>query len=310
MSDVVISEFINESALERLRSEFDVHYDETLVDRRDELVERAASARALIVRNRTRVDDSLLSACPGLRAIGRLGVGLDNIDMDACRTRGVPVFPATGANVVSVAEYVITGALLMLRGAYHASDEVLAGRWSRQRYTGREIADKTIGIVGFGAIGRAVADRAGALGMIVLACDAYVPNDDPAWQRHGAERRELDRLLAGSDVVTLHVPLTRETRHLVDARAIAAMKPGAVLINSARGGVVDEHALAAALREGRLGGAMLDVFETEPLPADSHLANVPRLHLTPHIAGLTVEANERVGGMVAARVAEVLRGTS
>lgn len=310
MSDIVITEFINESALESLRREFDVHYDETLVDRRDELVERAAAARALVVRNRTRVDAALLAACPALLAVGRLGVGLDNIDMEACRARGVTVFPATGANVISVAEYVVTGALLMLRGAYHASEEVLAGRWSRQRYTGLEAAGKTIGIVGFGAIGRAVADRAGALGMVVLACDAFVPADDPVWQRHGAARRELDQLLAESDVVTLHVPLDDETRHLLDAQAIARMKPGALVINSARGGVVDEHALAAALREGRLGGAMLDVFEIEPLPASSHLVGVPRLHLTPHIAGLTVEANERVGGMVAARVAEVLRGAS
>lgn len=307
MSDVVISEFINQSAVDTLAREFDVHYDETLVERRGQLLERAAHARALIVRNRTRVDAELLDACPHLLAVGRLGVGLDNIDMDACRAHDVPVFPATGANVVSVAEYVVAGALIMLRGAYHASAEVLAGRWSRQRYTGREAAGKAIGIVGFGAIGRAVADRARALGMVVLACDAYLAQDDSAWRRHGAERRTFDALLGESDVVTLHVPLSAQTRHLVDARAIARMKRDAVLINSARGGVVDEHALAAALREGRLGGAMLDVFETEPLPAGSHLADVPRLHLTPHVAGLTLEANERVGGMVAENVARVLR---
>lgn len=307
MIDIVISEFINASALASLQREFDVHYDETLVDRRDELIERASGARALVVRNRSKVDAALLAACPDLLAVGRLGVGLDNIDMEACRARGVPVFPATGANVVSVAEYVIAGALVMLRGAYQASDAVLAGQWSRQRYTGLEAAEKTIGIIGFGAIGRAVADRARALGMEVIACDPFVPADDPAWQRHGAGQRDLEALLAEGDAITVHVPLTETTRHLVDARAIAGMKRGAIVINSARGGVVDEHALAAGLRDGKLGAAMLDVFESEPLPAGSHLVGVPRLYLTPHIAGLTVEANERVGTMVAARVAEVLR---
>ena len=306
MSEILISEYINDSAVQTLRTQFDVHYDETLVERPEELARRAATCRALIVRNRTQVTAELLDACPGLLAIGRLGVGLDNVDMEACRARHIQVFPAIGANVVSVAEYVIAAILIGLRGAYHASTEVLAGSWPRTRHMGREASGKSLGIVGFGAIGREVARRATVLGMRVLAHDAFVVADDPIWQECAVQRRDFTELLAESDVVTLHVPLDDETYHLIDAKALAAMKAGAFLINTARGGVVDEGALAAALRAGKLGGAMLDVFEDEPLPAGSHLDGVPRLHLTPHIAGLTEEANERVGGMVARRVAEVL----
>ena len=239
--------------------------------------------------------------------MGRLGVGLDNIDLDACAERGVAVYPATGANVVAVAEYVIAAMLMMLRGAYRATERVLAGEWPRTALIGREASGKTLGIVGFGAVGRAVAQRAAALGIEVTAFDPMLPPGDAAWSTPGVRRfDDLGAMLGASDVVTLHVPLTGTTRHLVGADAIAAMKHGACIVNTARGGVLDETAMAEALASGRLRAAALDVFEDEPLPAHSPLAGVPNLYLTPHIAGLTEEADVRTGELVASRVRSVL----
>ena len=306
MPDIVITEFMDEAAVEGLKERFDVDYDPGLVDTPDTIITRAGAARALIVRNRTQVTADLLARCPGLRCVGRLGVGLDNIDLEACRERDVAVLPATGANDDAVAEYVIAGAMMLLRGAYHATARVADGEWPRQELSGGETAGRTLGLIGFGSIARQTASRARALGMTVLAHDPFVAADDAAWGELAERREDLQGLLADSDVVSLHVPLTDATRHLVDADAIARMRRGAFLINAARGGVVDEPALAAALHDGRLGGAMLDVFEDEPLQAGSVLAGVPNLILTPHIAGVTRESNVRVSKLTAENVRRVL----
>lgn len=306
MTDIVITEFMDEGAVRSLGAEFAVHYDPQLVGKPAEIARLAAEARALIVRNRTRVDRPLLDALPRLVAVGRLGVGLDNIDLAACRERDISVLPATGANDVSVAEYVITGILMMLRGAYFSTPEMIGGSWPRERLMGREATGKTLGLVGFGGIARAVAMRAHALGMSIVGFDPFVEAGDPAWRLHHATHAPLDDLLAGSDVVSLHAPLTSKTRHMIGADAIGRMKRGAILINAARGGIVDEAALAAGLRDGRLGGAMVDVFETEPLGPDNVFADLPNLVLTPHIAGVTVESNERVSAVTADNVRRAL----
>ncbi len=300
---IVVTEFMDEAAVERLRATHPTLYDPGLVDAPDRLAAALGGAQALIVRNRTRVDAALLSHSPGIRVVGRLGVGLDNIDLPACRARGVEVIPATGANADSVAEYVILAVGMLLRGAFMSSAEVAAGGWPRARLSsGREMAGKTLGIVGFGDIGRRVAKLARAFGMQLIAHDPVLPNDHSGWTETPTERVSLEDLFARADAVTLHVPLTEATRGLVSTACLARMKPGAVLVNTARGGVVDEAALAAALREGRLGGAALDVFETEPLPAGSPLADAPNLLLTPHIAGVTQESNTRVSSLIAERV--------
>jgi (S)-sulfolactate dehydrogenase len=306
MADIVISEFMDEAAVEALRRDFDVFYEPVLVDCPVELVAELFAARGLIVRNRTQVRAELLDAAPRLQVVGRLGVGLDNIDVEACRSRGIAVHPATGANDLSVAEYVITAALVLLRGAWLSTGDMLAGQWPRGRLMGREMAGRTMGLVGFGSIAREVAARAQGLGMRVVASDPYVPVDSPAWS--GATRMDLDEVLVNADVVSLHVPLLDETRHLITADAIARMRRHAVLINAARGGVVDEAAVAAALREGRLGGAALDVFETEPLTREAAtiFVGAPNLILTPHIAGVTQESNVRVSELIARRVRETL----
>jgi (S)-sulfolactate dehydrogenase len=202
---------------------------------------------------------------------------------------------------------VIAVAMLLLRGAYASTPEVAAGAWPRAALSeGRELWGKTLGIVGFGGIGQRVARYAIALGMRVLAHDTLLGGGAAVFREMGVAPAALDELLAASDVVSLHVPLDASTRKLIDARRLRSMKPGALLINTARGGIVDEAALAQALRDGRLGGAALDVFEREPLPAGSLLAGAPNLILTPHIAGITREANARVSGMIAERVAAVL----
>ena len=304
---IVISEFMDEAAVATLAAHHATEYDRDLVDRREELKAKLIDADALIVRNRTQVNVELLAAAPRLRVVGRLGVGLDNIDVAACAARDIAVIPATGANALAVAEYVIGVAMVLLRGTYFATADVAAGKWPRAALSsGREIAGKTLGIVGFGGIGRLTGRLGRALGMRVIGFDAELAPDDAVWREEGVEPRTLDALLAQADVLTLHVPLVPATRNLIDARRIAAMKPGAILVNTARGGVVDEAAVAAALSSGRLGGAALDVFEKEPLPAGSPLAGCPNLILTPHVAGVTAESNERVSSMIAEKVIEAL----
>jgi (S)-sulfolactate dehydrogenase len=248
-----------------------------------------------------------LAALKACRVVGRLGVGLDNIDVPGCQAAGMQVIPATGANALSVAEYVMTSAMLLLRGAYLSTEAVAAGKWPRNALSnGRETAGKTLGIIGFGSIGRIVAGLAKGLGMQVQAFDAMLPASDPAYVAAGVKAVALEALISSSDVVTLHVPLVDGTRGLFNASRIAAMKPGAVLINSSRGHIVDVAAVVASLRAGHLGGAALDVFDTEPLPADAALQGCPGLLLSPHVSGVSAESNERVSFLIADNVVEAL----
>jgi (S)-sulfolactate dehydrogenase len=307
MARIVITEFIDERALPALRAKHDVLYDAKLVDDLPRLLNEAASADAIIVRNRTQVRGDLLAALKQCRVVGRLGVGLDNIDVPACEARGMLVIPATGANALSVAEYVMSSAMLLLRGAYQSTVAVAAGQWPRNALSnGREIAGKTLGLIGFGSIGQLTARLAQGLGMQVIAFDAMMSADRPAFASSGVRSVKVDELIATADVVSLHVPLVDSTRNLFDARRIASMKKGAVLINTARGGIVDEMALAAALKSGALGGAAIDVFGTEPLPPSEHFKDCPNLLLTPHIAGVSAESNERVSFLIADKVLEAL----
>lgn len=303
MADIVITEFMDEAAAASMPGSL---YDPTLVDKPDELTAALADARAIVVRNRTQVTADLLAGAPNLACVGRLGVGLDNIDLDACAARGVTVYPATGANDLSVAEYVITTAMALLRGAYLGTERVAAGDWPRQQMSGRELAGKVMGLIGFGAIAREVAVRAKLLGMEVLATDPHVMADDPAWQL--ARNVSRDAVLENADVVSLHVPLTDGTRRMIDAPSIASMKSNAIVINAARGGVVDEAALVEALSSGKLGGAALDVFENEPVTTENGtiFQGLPNLILTPHIAGVTQESNARVSTLIVQRVREHL----
>jgi (S)-sulfolactate dehydrogenase len=306
MADIVITEFLDEEALKAIPAKYSVLYDAKLVDRSDDLMREAVDCRALVVRNRTQVRGALLAAATRLQVVGRLGVGLDNIDMDACAARNIPVFPASGANDLSVAEWVICTAMMLLRGAYRATPEVIAGAWPRNRLMGRELSGKVMGLVGYGAIAREVAKRAHALGMTCIAFDPFLPDDHPAWQM--AQRHGLEPLLREADVVSLHVPLNESTAHMMDTVRLKRMKKDAILLNAARGGVVDEVALATALKAGELGGAALDVFDEEPLSTarGAVFAGCPNLILTPHIAGVTHESNVRVSHVTVANILKVL----
>ncbi len=305
---IVVCEFMDAPAVASLAQSFDVRYEPSLVDDRAALLAAVRLADALIVRNRTQVDAVLLAAAQHLAVVGRLGVGLDNIDTAACASRDIRVIPATGANALAVAEYVVSTAMLLLRGAYQSTTDVAAGQWPRARLSeGREIHGKCLGLVGFGGIGQLTATLAHALGMRVVGHDPAFAADATLWAEHAVQSAPLDALLADADVVSLHVPLVASTRNLIDTRRLAIMKPQSVLINTSRGGIVDEAALAAALRTRHLAGAALDVFAAEPLPAGSPLAEAPNLLLTPHVAGVTRESNERVSRLIAQRVADALR---
>jgi (S)-sulfolactate dehydrogenase len=309
MADIVVTEFMDLPTLTPLKALHVVHVDAQLWNKPAELEALLATTRGLIVRNRTQVTASLIEKAPKLQVVGRLGVGLDNIDLDACKARRIAVCPATGANAVSVAEYVISTALVLSRfAAYNATAALIAGEWPREKSgTGRELAGQRLGIIGYGNIGQTVAQRARAMGMTISAFDEYVPVSSSAWK--DTERLDIDALLATSDVVTLHCPLTPETRNLINAERLAFMKKGALLIDTARGGIVNEAALANSLKCGHLGGAAIDVFTAEPIDeaTGALFVGVPNLILTPHIAGVTTESNERISTVTVANVMKVLK---
>lgn len=304
---ILIPELIHPQSLERLRAEHEVVFDPTLFTRRSELLTAAQNAHVLIVRNRTQVKDELLDALVKCHAVGRLGVGLDNIDVPGCRDRDIEVIPAFGANARSVAEYVMTCAMLLLRYSHYSVSGALAnGNWIRPATPeGHEVAGRTLGVVGLGSIGKLTGRLASRLDMRVVAHDPSLqgsPDTD-----FECQMLPLEELLSVSDVVSLHIPLTPETHGLINSRRLAMMQPGAVLINAARGGIVDEAALAQALVERRLRGAALDVFEDEPLPSGSVLADIPNLFLSPHVAGVTADAELRVCELVTDRILALLK---
>jgi (S)-sulfolactate dehydrogenase len=255
----------------------------------------------------TQVNQELLNGAPKLKVVGRLGVGLENIELPACAQRNIKVIPATGANAESVAEYVIGTAIALTRGFLPATVQTLGGSWPRPHFSGyHEFTGKTLGVVGFGSIGRVTAQKALAFGLKCLAYDPMLPGKSIDVGGTAVPLVTLDALLASSDAVTLHLPLLPETRGLFSAATLDKMKQGACLINTARGGIVDEKALAERLRSGRLGGAALDVFEKEPATDLSHFAGLTNLIATPHIAGVTSESNDRVSQMIADEVIQFL----
>lgn len=259
-------------------------------------------AAAVLVRGATRMTREVVTQADGLRAVSRAGSGVDNIDLDACRERGIAVFNTPGANATSVAEHAWSLILAVQRRLVPAAVSTAAGRWDKQSFSGGEVRGKTLGVVGIGRVGSEVARLGLAFGCTVLVHDPYVA---VAEALPGLTSVDLDALLARSDIVTLHVPLADQTRGLLDAQRIARMKPGAVLINCARGGLVDEAALERALVEGRLSGAGLDVFEREP-PGELPLLRLPQVVATPHVAASTPEAQLRAGVQAAEAVRDFL----
>jgi D-3-phosphoglycerate dehydrogenase len=257
----------------------------------------------LLVRSATKVTQQVLSMPGRLRVIGRAGTGVDNIDLEAATRAGVVVMNTPGGNSVAAAELTLAHMLALARNVTQANAELLQGRWERKKYVGAELAGKTLGVVGLGRIGLEVARRALGFRMVVVGYDPYVSGEVAS--RSGIRAVTLDELIEQSDVVTLHLPLSEKTRHLVGADALGRMKPGAMLINCARGGLIDEAALLQALESGHLGGAALDVFESEP-PTDLRLVQHPRVVATPHLGASTREAQVRVGTEIAGKIRDYL----
>ncbi|MDA0997231.1 MAG: hydroxyacid dehydrogenase [Proteobacteria bacterium] len=308
MADILVTEYLDPAVLDRLKADYSIDYDKDLWLKPDEMAARVRGVAAMIVRNQTQVRGALLQAANRLRCVGRLGVGLDNIDLDDCANRSIKVFPATGANSDSVAELAIGGIFVMFRKAYHEHAAVIAGEWPRMRMMGNEIMNRRLAIVGFGSIGKALAWRAKGIGLKVNAFDPYVPASDPRWAEYGVEKSEsLIAAVKDADIVSIHTPLNDETRNMFDATVISAMRPGALLFNLARGGIVNEPDLISALKAGTIAGAFLDVLDKEPLPAGNAFAGVPNLLLTPHVGARTREADDRVCNMIADAVLAELK---
>ena len=307
MTRVIITEFMDESEVSRLSSHHEVLYNPDLHSNINSLLDSITDTQALIIRNKTLVNRELIDASKDLRVIGRLGVGLDNIDTTYCREKGISIVIADGANTDSVAEYVVTGLLVLFRGIMDSTSRIINGEWPRGDFIGTEVKGKTLGIVGLGSIGRAVAQKVKFLGMRVVGTDVNIEKDDPVWGEFNVQYREFSDLVRISDAITMHVPLNNDTKCLFDDYALQNMRKGAILINTSRGGIVDEDALVKYLKNGHLGGAMLDVFESEPLTESRPFAGLPNLILTPHIAGVTVESNRRVSCMIVDQVMEHLK---
>jgi len=274
-----------------------------------ELMELAAQVAAIIVRSETKITSEIIEAGKSLRVIGRAGVGVDNIDVEAATKRGVVVLNAPGGNTVSTAEHAFSLLLCVARKIPQADASVRSGSWSRSNFQGVELYDKTLGVIGMGRIGSELSRRAIAFGMRVMAYDPYLS----AARARSLQVQlvdELDDLLAAADFISVHTPLTPETRHLLDTTRLQKTKKGVRIINCARGGLIDEAALTAALESGQVAVAALDVFENEPLPADSPLRKQSNLVLTPHLGASTAEAQESVGIEIAQSVrAALLEGT-
>jgi D-3-phosphoglycerate dehydrogenase len=274
-----------------------------------EIISIIGEFSGIVVRSETKVTAAVLNAAPKLRVVGRAGVGVDNVDVETATRRGVIVMNAPGGNTVSTAEHAFSLLLCAARKIPQADAMVRSGKWSRKEFQGVELHDKTLGIVGMGRIGSELSRRAIAFGMRVMAFDPYL-SATRARALQVELTDELSDLLASADFITLHTPLTPETLHLLNAQRLAETKRGVRIINCARGGLIDEHALAEAIESGHVAAAALDVFETEPLPADSRLRQLPNLVVTPHLGASTAEAQESVGIEIAQSIrAALLEGT-
>lgn len=300
---ILVAEELDPKGLALLEeASYPYRYEPELWRDRKCLLTQLDRVTALIVRNRIRVDRELLESAPQLRVVGRLGTGLDNVDRLALEAKEIALVYAPGANASAVAEYVLAALFYLARNLARA-----AQGGDRLALGGVELAGKTLGLVGLGEVGLRTARKARALGMNVVGYDPLRQPWEAVVEITEVQLLSFEEVLSRADFLSLHTPLTRETRGLIGEEALAQMHPGAYLINTARGGLVDHRALAEALQKGRLAGAVLDVTEPEPLPEDHPLRHLPNCLVTPHIAGLTKEAQARVGERVVRGVLEVLR---
>lgn len=307
MYRALVTDTLADSGLEILRRAEGVELDYRPGLKGADLLAAVAESDALITRSGTAVTPELVNAGTRLRIIGRAGVGLDNVDVEACTARGILVINAPTANIMSATEHTMAMLLALCRNIPEAHASVRRGEWTRSKFMGIELDGKTLGIIGLGRIGSRVTVRARGFGMRVIAYDPYIA--DSAFERVGATRVTFEQLLAQSDVITVHTPLTDETRGMIGANEIAQMKDGAIALNIARGGIWEEQALADALNSGKLSGAAIDVYEDEPPANDHPLVTAKNIILSPHIGANTIEAQDRVAVQTSEMVVEALRGS-
>ncbi|MDX2165417.1 MAG: phosphoglycerate dehydrogenase [Deltaproteobacteria bacterium] len=307
MDRVLIADKLAPEGMAILRQAADagqIQVDERVGMKPDELVKAVAEYDALAVRSASTVTAEVVAAARKLRVIGRAGIGVDNIDVEACTKRGIAVMNTPGGNNVTTAEHAISMMVSLARAIPQATASMKAGKWEKSKFTGSELSNKTLGIVGIGNIGKLVAERAQGLKMKVIAYDPFITEQKA--REMGIELVTLDALLGRADFVSIHTPLLPETRNLIDAAALAKMKPTARLINCARGGIVDEMALAEALKNKKLAGAALDVFEQEPVPTDHPLLQLDNVICTPHLGAATAEAQVAVSVAIAEQLVDFL----
>ncbi len=295
---ILITEFINKNSLDDLNNNFEIKFDEKLWEKEKELLEIIKNYDGLIVRNKTQVNKDILSNANNLKFIGRLGVGLDNIDTEFCKTKNIHVQPATGMNADSVAEYVISSSMSLIKKIPMFHNRTVKGDWPRTIIKSAEINGKCIGIVGFGTIGRKVADYSLKNGLNVLAYDPYIKKIDDNEKNY--KLSSLEDVFKNADIISLHLPLTDETKNLINKSSFSKMQKQPIIINTSRGNVVNENDLLDAYDQNLISGFALDVFENEPIKKDLYERITSEMNciLTPHISGVTTESNIRVSDFI------------
>ena len=308
MKKVLITEFMEQDSVDKMSENFDVTYDTSLHENQAKLSSLIVNTNAVIVRNKTQLTEDLLSKAEQLTFVGRLGVGLDNIDTDYCSNNGIFVQPATGMNADSVAEYVITCSLSLLKNIPIAHHGTSSGQWPRTSIESRELGRKTLGLLGFGVIGKKVSRLAQVFGAKVIAYDPFVKESEAS--KHNVSLVKQEDLFDLSDVISIHLPLTDQTRNLINARSFNLMKQNPIIINSSRGSIVNEKDLLRAYSEKIISGFALDVYSSEPVEEDfyKHISNSMNCILTPHNSGVTTESNVRVSQFIAEKTINFLRG--
>ena len=306
MTKILITEFMNEISLQNLKTNFEVHYDEKLCSQTEKLNKIIKDFDGLIVRNKTNVTQNLLDNANNLKFIGRLGVGLDNIDTEYCKDKKINVQPATGMNADSVVEYVVSSSLSLIKKIPLFNNGTIKGEWPRTNIKSEEINGKTLGLIGYGSIGRKVSKYCLNLGLNIIAYDPYL-------KKQNFEKNitfvELDKIYEASDIISLHIPLTNETKNLINKVSFYKMKQKPIIINTSRGSVINENDLIDAYNNNHISGFALDVFENEPIKESFYnKINVDmNCILTPHISGVTTQSNERVSNFIANKTIEFFK---
>jgi D-3-phosphoglycerate dehydrogenase/(S)-sulfolactate dehydrogenase len=303
---ILITEFMEDERFSDLEEYGEVVYDPDLWEK-DQLTNEIQETTVLIVRNKTMVDSSLLNKAKKLKIIGRLGVGLDNIDVQSAKSHDIRVIYARNANAISVAEYVLGVMMQFSRDFYGATRDIKNGNWDRQKYTLYELYGKTLGLIGVGEIGSRLALRAQSLGMKLLGYDPYIPPYETAIMDLGVRICSFNEIIKESDFISIHVPLNKSTKNMIDDDVFGEMKKSSYIINTSRGGIIDENALYRALKSNKISGAALDVFSSEP-PVESSLLQLDNVILTPHIAGVTCESQIRTSDIIIDEVLKVMQG--